>query len=45
LVDVIAEEIAEDHPHLLMPGSLGESVREALTFRRGPIARSLEEWL
>ena len=45
LIDVIADEVAEDHPHLLLPDAFGESVRDALEVRRGQIARSLSEWL
>ena len=45
LVDIIAEEVAEDHPRILFPNALGESVRGALELRRGQIARELAWWL
>jgi hypothetical protein len=45
LVDVIADEVAKDHPEILLPNAFGNSVRDALELRRGQIARELEWWL
>jgi hypothetical protein len=45
LVDVIADEIAEDHPHILMPNALGKAVRSAISVRRGQFDREIERWL
>jgi hypothetical protein len=45
LVDVIADEIAEDHPHILMPNALGKAVRSVISVRRGQLDREIERWL
>jgi hypothetical protein len=45
LVDVIADEVAEDHPHILFPNALGKAVRSAISVRRGQLDREIERWL
>jgi hypothetical protein len=45
LVDVIAEEVAEDHPHILFSNALGKAVRSAISVRRGQLDREIERWL
>jgi hypothetical protein len=45
LVDRLADEIAEDHPHILFPNALGKAVRSAISVRRGQLDREIERWL
>jgi hypothetical protein len=45
LIDVIFDEVAEDHPHILMPNALGKAVRSAISVRRGQLDREIERWL
>jgi hypothetical protein len=45
LVDAIADEVAKDHPEILLPNAFGDSVRDALELRRGQMARELAWWL